>query len=107
VNDTFSRGCNRLIRYNEANLIQGIEDMEYFMGWDPAHNNRCFQTEMFVDLNPEEKKIVELLKRSDRLFIDQISSALEMPGSKVSALLLGLECKNIISALPGNIYSVK
>jgi len=107
VSDTFSRGCNRLIRYNGANLIQGIEDLEYFMGWEPTDKKKCYQTEMFVELNDEETKIVELLKKSDRLFIDQISSELGIPGSKVSVLLLGLECKNLISALPGNIYSLK
>jgi DNA processing protein len=107
VTDTYSRGCNKLIRYNEANLIQGIEDLEYFMGWESTDNTEYLQTEMFVDLIPEEIKIIELLKKSDRLFIDQISSELGMPGSKVSALLLELECKNIISALPGKLYSVK
>ena len=107
VNDIFSRGCNRLIRYNEANLIQGIEDLEYFMGWESNDKKDCYQTEMFIDLNAEEMKVVELLKKSDRLYIDQISSVLGISGSKVSSLLLGLECKNCILALPGNMYSLK
>ncbi len=107
VSDTFSMGCNRLIRYNEANLIQGIEDLEYFLGWEPKDTKEYHQIEMFAELNPEEAKIVELLKKSDKLFIDQISSELGMPGSKVSVLLLELECKNLVSALPGNIYSLK
>lgn len=107
VNDSYSKGCNRLIRYNEASLIQGLEDLEYYMGWESTDNNKPLQTEIFVDLLPEERQVVGLLKKSEKLYIDQISAELKLSPGKVSALLLGMECKNVISAFPGNIYSLK
>jgi DNA processing protein len=107
VDEPWSRGCNRLIRLNGASLIQGIEDLEFFMGWEKSENEKVVQSALFIDLTPEEEKVVELLKKEGNLFIDQISSELKMPGSKVSALLLNMEFKNLLMALPGKMYKLR
>jgi DNA processing protein len=41
------------------------------------------------------------------LFIDQISAELKLPGSRVSGMLLNLEFKNVLVALPGKMYRLK
>ncbi len=107
VDETYSRGCNRLIRLNGASLIQDIDDLEYFMGWETTEKEKAVQSVLFLDLTPDEEKVVELLKNEGELFIDQMSSELKMPGSKVSALLLNMEFKNIISAMPGKMYKLR
>lgn len=107
VDDIYSRGCNRLIRLNGASLIQDIDDLEYFMGWETTEKEKIVQSSLFLDLTPDEEKVVELLKKESELFIDQISSELKIPGSKVSALLLNMEFKNIISAMPGKMYKLR
>jgi DNA processing protein len=107
VDDPWSKGCNRLIRMNGASLIQGIDDLEYFMGWESDGTEKAVQSSLFVDLTPEEEKMVELLQKEGELFIDQISSELKVPGSKVSALLLNMEFKNLVVAMPGKMYRLK
>lgn len=107
VDETFSRGCNRLIRLNGANLIQDIDDLEFFMGWETSEKEKVVQSTLFVDLTPDEEKVVELLKNEGELFIDQISSELKMPGSKVSGLLLNMEFKNLLLAMPGKMYKLR
>jgi DNA processing protein len=107
VDEPWSRGCNRLIRLNGASLIQGIEDLEYFMGWESTDKEKVMQSSLFVDLTPDEEKVVDLLKKEGDLFIDQISSELNMPGSKVSALLLNMEFRNLLLALPGKMYRLR
>lgn len=107
VDEKYSRGCNRLIRLNGASLIQGIDDLEYFMGWEAVDKKKMVQPTLFTDLSLEEKKVAELLQHSGELFIDQISSELKMPGSKVSALLLNMEFKNLLVALPGKMYKLR
>ncbi len=107
VDDTYSRGCNKLIRLNGASLIQGIDDLEYFMGWETTEKEKVVQSALFIDLTPDEEKVMELLKNEGELFIDQISSELKMPGSRVSALLLNMEFKNLLLALPGKMYKLK
>ena len=107
IDEPYSRGCNNLIRMNGANLIQGIDDLEYFMGWETNKNGTAVQANLFVELSDEEVQLVELLKIEGDMFIDQISSELKMPGSKVSALLLNMEFKNLIVSMPGKIYRLK
>lgn len=105
--DTFSRGCNQLIRNSGANLMEGIDDLEYFMGWESGKNEKAVQPALFVELSPEEEKVVDLIRQSGELFIDQVSSELKLPVSRVSALLLNLEFKNVLLALPGKMYRLR
>ena len=105
--DTFSKGCNLLIRNNGAALINGINDLEYFMGWETIAKEKVIQSSLFVDLSPEEDKVVELLTANGELFIDQISAELGLPVSRVSAMLLNLEFKNVLAALPGKMYKLR
>lgn len=105
--DTFSKGCNQLIRNNGATLIEGIDDLEYFMGWEKTDRVEAVQSSLFIDLNPDEQKVVDLLKEKGELFIDQISAEIKLPVSRVSAMMLNLEFKNLLLALPGKMYKLR
>lgn len=105
--DIYSTGCNNLIRNSGAALINGIDDLEYFMGWEDNPAQTVVQSSMFVELNELEQKIVDLFKKEGDLFIDQISGELQMLPSKISTQLLSLEFKNVIIALPGQMYKLR
>jgi len=105
--DVYSKGCNQLIRNSGANLIEGIDDLEFFMGWEKTSKNKAVQSSLFVELTPDEEKIVTLLRENGELFIDQISSELTLQVSRVSAMLLTLEFKNVLVAMPGKMYKLK
>jgi DNA processing protein len=105
--DVYSKGCNQLIRNSGANLMESIDDLEYFMGWEKSSKNKVVQSSLFVELTPDEEKIVTLLRENGELFIDQISSELTLPVSRVSAMLLTLEFKNVLVAMPGKMYKLK
>ena len=105
--DIYSKGCNQLIRNSGANLIEGIDDLEFFMGWEKTPKNKAVQSSLFVELTAGEEKIVNLLRENEKLFIDQISSELTLPVSHVSAMLMTLEFKNVLVALPGKMYKLK
>lgn len=105
--DAFSKGCNQLIRNNGATLIEDVNDLEYFMGWEKTDKVEAIQTSLFIDLNPEEQKIIDLLKGNGELFIDEISAELKLPVSRVSAMMLNLEFKNLLVALPGKMYKLR
>jgi DNA processing protein len=105
--DLYSRGCNKIIKMNEAILVESQADIEKAMNWDvKTSSGRAVQTSLFIELSPEEQKLVDLLKESDR-FVDEITMETQMPMSKVSALLLGLEFKGMITSLPGKMYRLK
>lgn len=105
--DNYSRGCNELIKNNGATLISGIDDLEYFMGWENNSKTKNIQSSLFVELNEREQRIADLLQKEGELFIDQISTELKLPASRVSTMLLNLEFKNVLVTLPGQIYKLK
>ena len=106
-NDTYSRGCNKLIKFNEAVLVENQADIEKAMNWDvKTSSNRIFQASLFVELTPEEQKLVDLLKGGNR-FVDEITIETQLPMSRVSSLLLGLEFKGLVISLPGKMYRLK
>ena len=105
--DIYSKGCNQLIRNSGANLIEGIDDLEFFMGWEQTSKNKVVQSSLFIELTSDEEKIVNLIRQNGELFIDQISSELTLPVSRVSAMLLTLEFKNVVVAMPGKMYKLK
>lgn len=105
--DVYSRGCNKLIKLNEAILIENQTDIEKAMNWDiKTSSGKAVQTSLFVELTSEEQKLVDLLKGGDR-FIDEMTIETKLPMSKVSALLLGLEFNGLVSSLPGKMYRLK
>ncbi|MGV8095865.1 MAG: DNA-processing protein DprA [Mangrovibacterium sp.] len=107
VTDPYSRGCNELIRQNKASLISSLDDLEYFMSWQPEIDNTpAVQTQLFMDLTPDEKKIVDLIQEK-MLSIDDICQLVTMPAGHVSSLLLGLEFNGIVQSLPGKMYKLR
>jgi DNA processing protein len=105
--DIYSKGCNQLIRNSGATLIDGIDDLEYFMGWENNSKEKNIQSSLFVELNEQEQKIVDLLQKEGGLFIDQISAEMGLATSRVSTILLNLEFKNVLAVLPGQVYKLR
>ena len=92
---------------NEAVLVESSSDIEKAMNWDvKVPVKKPVQTSLFAELTSEEQKLVDLLKGGDR-FIDEMTIETQLPMSKVSALLLGLEFKGLVVSLPGKMYRIK
>ena len=105
--DPFSDGPNYLVRTNKAALIQKADDIEYLMGWKETNTvSQSFQRKIFIDLTPDEEKIVALLQQNEALGIDEICIQVEQPMSKVAVSLLNLEFEGIIKCMPGKIYTL-
>ncbi len=105
--DTYSQGCNHLIKTNQAHLIESVADIEYILGWENDQvKTDAIQSKMFVELSSEEELIVGLLNGEGKLGIDMLSVKSNLPMSRVSSLLLKMEFKGLVRALPGKIYSL-
>lgn len=98
--DTYSVGCNALIRENKAAMITSAEDLINFMGWEQSAVPK--QKQLFVELSTTDKKIVEQLNNNEILSISQLSKLLLISLPETSALLLELEFKGVVKYLPGS-----
>lgn len=106
LNDTQSEGCNALIKQNKAHLIQSVKDIEYIMGWEAQKTTQPQQQALFIELNENEKVLVNILKNSDKVAIDQLALKANASMSKTASTLLELEFKGVVKSLPGKIYKL-
>ncbi|MCC7302587.1 MAG: DNA-protecting protein DprA [Bacteroidia bacterium] len=97
--DSSSEGTNHLIKTNKAALIQSVSDIEYLLGWEKKEGER--QMQLFRELDEEEKRIVDALKKSDDVHIDDLSILTDIPGGKLLSKLLSMEFDGIVVSQPG------
>lgn len=103
IGDAYSAGCNALIKRNKAAMCENLSDIEYVMNWD-SPTTKHVQKHLFEELTPEEEIFMELFEDEQPISIDYLANKLAIPISKASAVLLEMEFKGVINALPGNLY---
>lgn len=107
ANDTYSKGCNKLIRNNAASLITSAEDLVSAMRWETI-TPKCnaMQMQMFADITPKEMPIINYLQQNNETHINVLCNALGMPMSQLMSILIELEFKGAIISLPGAKYTL-
>jgi DNA processing protein len=108
IGQSYSEGCNNLIKSHQAYLITSVKDLEYLMNWDlnsKPEKKESFSLETF-EAN-EQVVLKLLLANKNQLMIDELSWQSAIPVSQLASVLLGLEFKGIVSALPGKVYKIK
>jgi DNA processing protein len=103
INDSQSAGCNYLIQEQKASLIQNAEDVAIALKWQPS-TKKIVQGNLFAPLNAKEKELTKLLLGKEALHLEQLLVLLNLSSSQLSILLLELELKGHIRALPGKYF---
>lgn len=107
VTDAKSAGCNALIKNNKAVLLTEGQELAEMLGWSmPVPKNPQPQKELFINLNDEEKTIVEILSEKQSVHIDELNLRCGLSTSTMAAAILNLELQNIVQVLPGKIYQL-
>ncbi|HIX27751.1 MAG TPA: DNA-processing protein DprA [Candidatus Barnesiella excrementigallinarum] len=100
-----STGCNHLIRHNRAALITSADDLVEAMCWKTPPRETV-QRSLFPDLTDEEQVLVDYLKEHDEAQINRMTVELNQPLSQLLSILVELEFKGVVKALPGGIYKL-
>lgn len=105
--DSQSKGCNHLIKTNQAHLMESTKDIGYILGWEKLKDEKpkVIQKELFLDLSSEEQQLVAVLQEGQKS-MDEIAIIVESPISKVSTQLLMLEFRGVVKQLPGKVYQL-
>ncbi len=103
--DEMHAGCHDLIRKNIAGMVTCGKDLLEMMNWDSAP--KSVQRQLFPDLTEDEDHIYQFLLHGKKN-IDEISEhCAQFSPSKLAGLLLTMELKGVIFALPGKSYSIE
>ncbi|TRX52447.1 DNA-protecting protein DprA [Fulvivirga sp. M361] len=107
VGQTYSVGCNNLIKKNKAHLLTGISDLEYIMNWDKGSAVEQAPQPDLTSLNQDEKMVLqELDKYKKGTQIDKLSWSTQIPINKLASVLLTLEFQGWVKSLPGKNYKL-
>jgi DNA processing protein len=104
VNDSRSAGCNKLIRTNVAGMITCSDDLLDMMNWNKSNKPKAIQKELFINLTPEEQKLIDILRTKDQVHADELYHTTGYTSSQLAATLLQLEMQDLIKSLPGKFY---
>ncbi len=105
VTDTYSQGCNHLIKSHKATLIESAADVAYSMCWDrisPSENPR----KVSAPLSESEQSVFSILEQQENASIDDLTFQSKMTSNQMAAILLSLEFKGMIQTLPGKRYAL-
>ncbi len=104
VRDPKSAGCNALIKDLRAKLVESAADIASSLQWPEPGKTHTIQAKLFLDLSPGESKVLEHIRQTPDVAIDQLTLAVGLPPGEMAALLLALEFKGAIRTLPGKRY---
>jgi len=103
--DDMHTGCHDLIRRNIAALVTSGSDILEMMNWDTETLPQSVQMQLFPNLSEEEERIYRFVETGKKN-IDEISEhCTGFSPSKLAGLLLTMELKGVLFALPGKSYS--
>ncbi len=106
INDTYSKGCNNLIRYNKASILTSGKDLACYLNWDLEKKPKIVQKQLFIEMTSEEQKIHDFLMSKGKQLLDVIALECKIPIHKTATILLQMEMKGIIRPLPGKLFEV-
>jgi DNA processing protein len=95
-----------LIKQQKAQMITSAADLVYYLNWDIETKKVNKQTQLFVDLEGEEKLVFEKLKEIGKAEMDTLSLACGLPTYKLASILMNLELKGCVRPLPGKQFEI-
>jgi DNA processing protein len=111
IGETYSEGCNKLIRTNKANLYSSIKDLEYIMNWSVENPETKRIKSSFIDISqfePDEQIVIKVLQEKKApVMIDELTIKTSLSPSLLASLLLTLEFKDVLKSLPGKMFTIK
>lgn len=107
LNDRYSAGCNQLIHKKKAEIITSVADIVDDLGWTQSTPAPIYrQAELFEEVSPEVRKVVDCLLQVKELHINQMAKQTGMSVQELSNILFELEMDGRIRTLPGDMYSL-
>ena len=102
-------GGNRLIKRNQAALIENARDLMRCMNWSMERKKPevHVQTHLFSALSEDETALLGYLRaHPDGVHVNELAIKTAKPYSAVSSVLLSLEFKGLVKPMPGGVYRI-
>ncbi len=104
--NTYSEGCNSLIKNHKANLYSSISDLEYYLNWDIENVQTTLKQIDYSNMNEQEISVIKLLSEFDSIIIDELAWKSQIPMHQLASVLLNLEFQGLVNSLPGKKFAL-
>lgn len=104
INDTYSKGCNMLIKSQQAHMLTSMADLVYILNWKQEKPKPMIQKQLFVELNKNEQMVYDFLLKEGKNDLDSIALHCKIPTYQLASILLNLELKDVIVPMPGKLF---
>ncbi|WP_029209654.1 DNA-processing protein DprA [Aquimarina agarilytica] len=106
--DPYSKGCNMLIKTQQAHMLTSIADLVYILNLkqNEIKAQPPIQKELFVDLDENEQRVYDFLQKEGKQDLDSIALHCNIPTYQLASMLLNLELKGVLNPLPGKLFEV-
>ena len=98
-------GCHELIRKNIAAIVTSGKDLLDMMNWDTEP--QPVQTQLFPEISEDETVVYHFIQTGKKSIDEIAAHCPDFSPSKLAGILLSLELKGMIFALPGKSYSTE
>lgn len=106
TDDTYSVGCNELIRNNHASMICSALDFAEAMNWMPSVRSEE-RSLLFQSLTVEEKTVLDCISnKPDGIHVNAIIVAVNIPYARLMTILFSLEDQRLITVTSGTICRI-
>lgn len=111
IGDTYSEGCNNMIRDSKAAMITSATDFVNMMGWEDdvtltKARKTGIERTLFPDLTPEEQRVADILIKDGDMQINVLSSVIGLPIHQLTSVLFTMEMKGVVRVLAGGVYHI-
>lgn len=111
TSDRYSRGCNSLISSCVASLLSSPEELIEAMRWPTrpteGEQGSLFDSEPATPLSPEEQAIIDTITQRGDATINELTATVNIPVPRLMGMLIDLEFRSIICAVPGGRYRIR
>lgn len=105
-NDSYSYGCNEIIKRNIAQSICSAQDIEYYMQW--LVDDKVEEIKLTLDreeFDETEWTVIKTIGQTGAaMHIDDLSWQSKISASQLAAILLNLEFRGVVNSIPGKKY---
>ena len=108
LSNSYSIGCNNLIRDHKAQIFTGVPDLLEALRWSPTSpNDASTRLAALPDhFTQEESEVIALLRQRGDMQVDDLTWESQIPPSKLANLLLNLELQGFVRVLPGKRFAL-
>ncbi|MHC2990771.1 DNA processing protein DprA [Pontibacter sp. HJ8] len=111
INSSVSEGTNWLIKSHKAAVYTCTQDLVELLNWDVEDSlaaKKAAAIPVFdpADFSPEEMQVLQVLLQSGEEQMDNLGWKSQVPISQLASVLLALEFKGMIKAMPGKRFAL-